>query len=239
MIMNNDKNRKITAQEADRLFSFTREHFVEHYDLQSELVDHLANAIELKWQQNTDLDFEQALQAAFKKFGIFGFSDIVEKRQKALTKKYYKLLWGYFKNFFRLPQVIGTISAVIATYWLLKFSSILYMVFLLCGIVTGVSYAIYMSVKYRRRAKKTGRKWLLEEIIYSCAGGFPVVYAPIYFQHFFSLEENTMSEPATWLLAVTLVLYYLFDYVALFVLPRKAKKHLTELYPEYHIVENQ
>ena len=239
MVTNNDKNRKITAQEADRLFRFTREHFVEHYDLQSELVDHLANAIELQWQQNPDLDFEQALQAAFKKFGIFGFSDIVDKRQRALTKKYYKLLWGYFKNFFRLPQVLGTVSAIIAAYWLLKFSVALYMVFLFCGVAAGISSAIYISVKYRKRTKKTQRKWLLEEIIYSCAGGFPILYYPIYFPNFFSLNQQAMSEPFTWLLAVMLVCYYLFSYVSLFVLPRKAKKHLTEVYPEYLVVEMQ
>ena len=28
------------------LYAFTRKHFVEHFDLQTELVDHLANGIE-------------------------------------------------------------------------------------------------------------------------------------------------------------------------------------------------
>lgn len=37
---------KLSAQQIDQLYAFTRQHFVEWYDLQSELVDHLANAIE-------------------------------------------------------------------------------------------------------------------------------------------------------------------------------------------------
>jgi hypothetical protein len=43
---------KLTIEQIDRLSLFTRQHYVEWYDLQSELVDHLANAIETQWQEN-------------------------------------------------------------------------------------------------------------------------------------------------------------------------------------------
>ena len=43
---------KLTPQQIDQLYLFTRQHYVEYYDLQTELVDHLANAIETEWQQN-------------------------------------------------------------------------------------------------------------------------------------------------------------------------------------------
>ena len=43
---------KLTQQQIDRLYQFTRQHYVEWYDLQTELVDHLANAIEAQWQEN-------------------------------------------------------------------------------------------------------------------------------------------------------------------------------------------
>ncbi|WP_262494794.1 hypothetical protein [Balneicella halophila] len=36
----------VSDKQLERLYEFTRQHYVEHYDLQSELVDHLANAIE-------------------------------------------------------------------------------------------------------------------------------------------------------------------------------------------------
>ncbi len=38
--------RKITEQEINQIFDFTKKHYVEFYDVQVELVDHLANAIE-------------------------------------------------------------------------------------------------------------------------------------------------------------------------------------------------
>ncbi len=41
----------VNEKQIERLFQFTREHYVKHYDLQSELVDHLANAIEQRWEE--------------------------------------------------------------------------------------------------------------------------------------------------------------------------------------------
>ena len=68
---------KISKEQIDRLYEFTRQHYVEYYDLQTELVDHLANSIESQWQENPKLTFEDALKIEFKKFGVFGFSDVV------------------------------------------------------------------------------------------------------------------------------------------------------------------
>jgi hypothetical protein len=48
---------KLSTQQIDQLYTFTRQHFVEWYDLQSELVDHLANAIEQEWKQNPNRTF--------------------------------------------------------------------------------------------------------------------------------------------------------------------------------------
>ena len=53
---------KLNKEQIDRLYEFTRQHYVYWYDLQTELVDHMANSIETKWQQNPKIDFEDALQ---------------------------------------------------------------------------------------------------------------------------------------------------------------------------------
>lgn len=52
---------KIKSIQIERLYQFTRQHYVEWYDLQTELVDHLANAIEQQWQENPNISFEDAL----------------------------------------------------------------------------------------------------------------------------------------------------------------------------------
>ena len=52
---------KLTAEQIEQLYVFTRQHYVEYYDLQTELVDHLANAIEQQWESNPKLTFEMVL----------------------------------------------------------------------------------------------------------------------------------------------------------------------------------
>ena len=40
---------KLTKEQIQQLYKFTRQHYVEYYDVQTELVDHLANDIEQIW----------------------------------------------------------------------------------------------------------------------------------------------------------------------------------------------
>jgi hypothetical protein len=48
---------KLSQDQIQELYNFTRRRLVEHYDLQTELVDHLANGIEKQWEGNPDLTF--------------------------------------------------------------------------------------------------------------------------------------------------------------------------------------
>ena len=72
----------LKEEQIEKLYQFTRAHYVEWYDLQTELVDHLAGDIEHILAKDPELSFEEALHSSFKKFGVFGFSDIVEKKNK-------------------------------------------------------------------------------------------------------------------------------------------------------------
>ena len=58
--------KNLSAEQIERLYVFTRQHYVEYYDVQTELVDHLASAIEKHWQEDPDQDFETLLQKEFK-----------------------------------------------------------------------------------------------------------------------------------------------------------------------------
>ncbi|WP_248724622.1 hypothetical protein [Seonamhaeicola sp. ML3] len=84
--------KKLNNSQVNSLYQFTQSHFVEHYDVQTELVNHLANDIEEVWLKEPDLPFEKAKQRSFEKFGVFGFMDIVEQRKKAMNKLYIKHL---------------------------------------------------------------------------------------------------------------------------------------------------
>lgn len=64
---------ELTENQIQQLYKFTEQHYVEWYDVQTELVDHLANGIEHQIGLNPELSFESALNNEFKKFGVLGF----------------------------------------------------------------------------------------------------------------------------------------------------------------------
>src|SRR5690606_33137074 len=164
---------KLNSEQINQLYSFTKKHFVEHYDLQTELVDHLANGIEQQCLQNPSLSFDEALNKEFKKFGIFGFSDIVEKRTRTLEKKYLKFLWKTFKTFFGIRKIIATICLIFVVFQILILSN-RFEYFLLIFILPLVYFVRqgYRNQKaYNKKIKKEGRKWLLEELIFSYGTG--------------------------------------------------------------------
>ena len=228
---------KLSKEQIQRLYEFTRQHYVEYYDLQTELVDHLANAIEQQWQENPSLAFETALNIEFKKFGVFGFMDVVEQRQKAMNKKYTILVWHHLKSFFRLPQIIATLLAIVVLFQVLKNSSFSEDVALALTFIIFATFwigMIRMNLKRKKALKIEGKKWLLKEIIYGYSSLVGMSYLPL--QLFIQIEKND-SQIVPFVLSVIIVLLLLLEYIIFFIIPSKAEDYLKQTYPEYELVK--
>lgn len=225
---------KLTPEQIDRLYQFTRQHYVEYYDLQTELVDHLANAIEAQWQENPKISFEDALQKEFKKFGVFGFMDVVEKRQAALNRKYNGIIWNHFKAFFTRPKIILTTTLVGLTYFFLNIS--LYkadVVLVAFGIIILSFYffIMYFANKNKKANAATQKKWLLKEIILGRSSIVGMIYLPIQIMlHSEKVLENSLGVLGISFLLVSLIL---IEYIMIIEIPKKAEAYLKATYPEY------
>jgi len=234
---------KLNAEQIERLYAFTRQHYVEYYDLQTELVDHLANAIEEQWQQNPKLSFEAALQIEFKKFGVFRFMEVVEKRQAALNKKYNKLVWQLLKTFFSIPKIIGTISAIGIVYYLLKSSQEDFEIIQALFIVLIVLFMIGLGVISRKNKKinqQTEKKWLLKEIIFgysTVAGSIVAGSINIPIQLVLNLNGKNYNDWTLSLFSFLLVLLSLTIYIILVLIPSQAEDYLKATYPEYELLQ--
>ena len=147
---------KLTTEQINQLYLFTRQHYVEYYDLQTELVDHLANAIETECQQNSKLTFDEVLNKEFRKFGVFGFMDVVESRQAVLRKKYNRLVFQHFKSFFKLPKILLTIGMTFLLFYILKTSMYDDYIF----IVICMSYFVFIFQEFykNKKIKKTQKE---------------------------------------------------------------------------------
>src|SRR5690606_10954973 len=160
--------RKITEKEINQIFDFTKKHYVEFYDVQVELVDHLANAIEAQWEENPKLSFEEALQIEFKKFGIFGFTGLVEQKQAELQKYYNKMLWNELLKFVSIPKVVITIALYIGIYFVLKNTGNLGEMIALGALLVSFTFFIVDGFRYlykiKKEQKKHGKSWLIQSV---------------------------------------------------------------------------
>jgi len=102
----------LTPQQIDELFAFCRRHYVNYYDVQLELVDHIANAIEEKMNTNKTLSFEIALSEVYTSFGYKGFAGVVEAKEAALSNKNRNLRWELFFKYFTLPKIAFTLCLI-------------------------------------------------------------------------------------------------------------------------------
>lgn len=226
---------KITPEQIERLYQFTRQHYVEWYDLQTELVDHLANAIEQQWYENPNVHFEEALQTEFKKFGVFGFMDVVEKRQAALNNKYNKIIWGHFKDFFSVPKIIITFSLIGSLFLMLK--NFKYAELISTTLIFGVIITFWIGLliqkrKSKKQTKESGKKWLLKDIIFGYGNFAGLSYLPIQILVHVDFETQIGMIKGLFF-SILIVSMYLIDFIILFEIPSKAEKYLEETYPEY------
>ena len=232
---------QLTTTQIEQLYTFTRQHFVEYYDLQSELVDHLANAIEAESEKNPALSFDEILQSEFKKFGIFGFMDVVENRKKALTKKYHKIVWKHFIEFFKLPKIaiVACLFAIVFTgLKSIQNASEIYIIAF--ALVTIGLIGKFGTESYKRKKKSlTGKRWLFEEIISGYGSISAVFILPFQLLQAFSRVSETMFSPAISLYGFSafLVTYAVFAYIITVVIPSKAKEYLAQTYPEYVLLQ--
>ena len=228
---------KLTEPQIQDLYAITRQHFVEHYDLQTELVDHLANDIEQQWQVQPKLTFEDAKNKAFKKFGIFGFMDAIEQKGKAINKRYMKYLWNELKKWFEIPQIIATISLFLMFY--LTFSSKYAAIFSVIFFIVIAAFVMFKSIglnrQFRRRKEISNKKWMLEEIIYKQAGGTSLVFlSQVY--NIFTVSDTLLTNVYAIIgLSLAFTAMVLINYISFDIIPNKAEKLLNETYPEFSL----
>ena len=230
---------KVDQAQIQELYAFTRQHFVEHYDLQTELVDHLCLGIEDQWKENPRLKFNEALNKEFQKFGVFGFQDVIGQRTKAMEKKYLAIIWRFFKEYITLPKIMFTLFLIALCYTLLLFlpSEIsaevvlgVYAIFLL--------FMLYKTFKFRKQLGSKERRWMLEDIISHQLGYLNIVSFPFSF-YFGTLITDVESLREGWsliMLSVGLPCLCLLLYIIIHIIPKRAEQLLEETYPEYRMV---
>jgi hypothetical protein len=222
----------LTKEQIDKLFTFCEKHFVKYYEVQVELVDHLANAIEIKIADDHNLSFEKALEDVHQSFGLKGFAPLVSEKQIAAEKQVRKLFWKLFKDQLHWPKVLGFL---VLTFAMITISSINVLIFkwLFKSIFfAGWIVEICSILQIHFLLSGTGKKFLLGKI----SEFFSWLLFPFYVIYFPLIPDKNFL-PAN--LPVPSVLFYsillsLFIIMIMVILQTisSAKKNLIQSFPE-------
>jgi len=231
--------RTITPEETEKLFAFCRQRFVYHYDLQVELVDHLGSSIEQQWNENPEIPFNTALLNTYKKFGISGFSKIKVQKQKELARKYNRLLWKFFLEFYRWPKILMTLAGTMVLFTLLRMANNIAWVFVpyfAILVLAGLYYYFFEAPKQLKIKAVPGKKFMLLDRINQIQMGVILLsQTPL---SMFNISRfvyvHSINQPWVLLLisfliiSLNIILYAQFFYV-----PEKIKEHFKEQFPEF------
>jgi hypothetical protein len=107
----------LTKEQIDFLFKFCHQHYVHFYEVQAELVDHLATLIEQELEKDPSLSFESALDRAYNQLGGYkGMQKVQEEKKKQVRRAHARLRWRIFLAYFRWPKALFTATLALACF---------------------------------------------------------------------------------------------------------------------------
>lgn len=235
--------RKLTQLQIQELFAFCRKKGIKHYDLQIELVDHLASSIEQKWLEKPELSIAEALPEAYKQFGIYGFSKFQEIKEKSLRRKYTRLQWQYIGEFYRLPKIIATIAISLLLFFAIKSASNLTLFGLVFLVIYAFALLIYFVVFSKKKSSlelTTGKSFLQIDYLHSVQGSmFAVGFIPFNLLTITSIaikefHFSQMGISILELLTSFFITFFIYVMIAMFFyLPQRIKADFIREYPQF------
>ena len=81
---------------------------IKFYDVRTEIVDHFANVLEQKLDENPNLDFKNEVKNIHSDFSDLGFKKLQKEKVTSVKNKFHKQSINHLKTFFKLPKLLIT-----------------------------------------------------------------------------------------------------------------------------------
>lgn len=144
----------LTDEQIQELYAYCKRKSINYYDIQVEIVDHMANAIEAKMEANSSLAFKQALEEVHSSFGSFGLREIVDSKTTAMRQKYRKMRKKLFYTYFTFPKIMLAIMILLSVITVDRFLTEYYLV---AVIILVALFAVIQFLRVERDKSKFRR----------------------------------------------------------------------------------
>jgi len=155
----------LTKEQIDYLFDFCKVNGVKPYDVQVELVDHLANGIEKELAEHPDWSFHQALDVVFVSFGHQKFGPLLQEKRKAARLYCWRLFWAVFAEQAERPVIWLGLAVFLYSYHALALYNSKYpFLFFIVDCIAGVAGNIGICVadwRVEMMKQRMGKRFLL------------------------------------------------------------------------------
>jgi hypothetical protein len=223
--------KKLDRHQIQKLFDFMQSKRVRYYDLQVELVDHFASAIEDMWREEPNLPLESAISRVYDQFPITGFASVIDQQRKAMQKEAWRWVFHTWKAFFGWPKILSAVALIFAlrlVFYLPIPANWLY-IGSFCLVMGGGFWTLYFS---KRRGKKSEKQFLKLEATYDAISTFlNALNAAFYLLMFSQLEA--FPNWAAWLSAIFFTYSGFLLYILLVQLPKRTRSELSRHFPQY------
>lgn len=235
--------RKMTQENIDYLFRIVEQNGVEYYDVQVEMVDHFASAVERNWERNPKATFADSFIEEYKKLKDIDFELIQSEKEAALQKKYKKIQWRYIQDFFNWPKIALTafLSYIIyqSFFLLTNYLNFVVLIVLLDFLIIAiVSFFVYPR-KFSIKLKENKKFLIIEQLItkkynFMTVGKLPAGLLACMFsfnkQYHFSFIDN----PAFKIFVAFLVVMSVVFLIATgYYVPSRIKADFIREYPQF------
>ena len=128
---------------------------IQFCDVRTEVVDHFANILEQKLEENPALNFKHEIINIHKNFSDNGFKKLLEEKTKSVTKKFYKQSFKHFITFFKLPKIILSAATFYGLFLIMnEFGNKENFFNILQGVALLLSFRLLFNVNMRNTKKE-------------------------------------------------------------------------------------
>ncbi len=182
--------KEASATEIESLHQFCIKHFVKHYDVRIELVDHLASSIEKMWETDANITFEKALEKVYSTYGKLGFRKLMKDKELAVEKSSNKGILRALKSFLGWPQMMLIVTMIVIYVHFFSFYKINDTLtptkFSICMLILAFVSYLTSSLNYYFKRKSLAK---------------PLLSTSVYFDYFllFILDYTIISKTWNWM----------------------------------------